>query len=1224
MVVGPSVVVNRHVQSASSRVADHFAGTTRNQHARRDPVATYPVAGRPAKKSDTPDLERQAAELQAKVAQLNEANRKVLSGNAVARGFNQVVNRFGGQQDRLGLARAAAQSAMAHELSDALRTYRKQVASGQPDAERGLQSALRKAQTRVNAYDKALGEASAGNKFWSGVAGDMAAGVAVMAGVALSVSGIGAPIGVPLLAAGAFVGGGTLSLGARAVLDNQFDLKREGLAVFAVGGVGGLGAAVTGGASSAVTSGVARQAARMVGQQAVEGSVGRAVIGASTQAIVGAGFGGTTSGAQAIASGEKLDGVLRATALGAAGGAVGGVAATGVGAGLSRGASALSRGAVHNDTLARAIAASQSRLGRAAGTVASGSVAGASAGGTAAAVNQLASGQALDPASLRNQIVAGALQGGVTSGAGRAIAGRLRQSAPVTPTEEHPPGSNANNDAGVLAETPRTGNPARENPPTETAPNNQAPLTDSFPTGPQNNKQRSSAQQATAPGRAKKSPIDRQPDTGRATGSRSLNELAAKASQIQDIQTQRNEIEQTISLMTAQFDERHRGWRERNPQGTRSAQDPEPQRPPELDRLRNETKRLLEQQKAIHSAVREGVKALVKQTGSQDMTAQLALAPANVRKTLLREYMRAYSNGDDLRGLQYFFYDDSGLQQLHNSPPALKNTYKNLVNKKEFDWQDHYTDLVERYESAWMQQAEARATLYQNRTPAMRLEQTQAQGRFEAAKRDLLAFAAQEFPELQRKELAHLVGDLKEKHAIDSLSRQMTNQTLAEYLAHFPEGTSQFKVIDLISNHRYMVGLRIERAKKTGHGTAALPIKVLQDFESRSLADCEPVLARLWGTTKAKSFLKPPTTTIEEFLGLWREHATIEQLGGLLASHRDFVRQAVAKGERIPDEVLNQYFEFAKGPKLPAGEGANAVINAVKRHHDRFVRIEAQKKALEQRITALQSELASHSDTHRANDHAMENSALQQTPELVALRRRSERLQAQFEQLQRDARTEIKSLITSSGKAQYTAHFDPEIPDSDRQAYQAGLEAYAAIAGARAGHRHVVVRKHPDNANERSNHSNATMTISMDPGASGDARRQIQTMVHEMAHGLELEAPDIVRETGQFVLDHTLDQAIPLNDAYGHVAPGVSLGYRDDEMTRVIKPGTKAIWDPYLARAYRKDGSNQPAEKLDDLHATEVMSMGMEQLHRDPFAFIRDHPEHFRIIWKLLRAQEEH
>ncbi len=243
---------------------------------------------------------------------------------------------------------------------------------------------------------------------------------------------------MPLLAGGAFVGGGATAVVARATLDNQFDLSREGASTFAVGGVSGVATALTGGASQALTAGIGTQAARVVGQQAVQRATGQAAIRAGASAIVGGGVGSATSGAQAIASGQDAQGVAKTMALGALGGAAGSAATSGVSAALGRGARALQQGTAAGNgmvssTVRAATRASETALGRSAGALTQGVVSGGTSGGAAALANQLASGQPVDFAAMRRQILAGAIQGGFSVAAGRAAAGLPKRSAVRAP-----------------------------------------------------------------------------------------------------------------------------------------------------------------------------------------------------------------------------------------------------------------------------------------------------------------------------------------------------------------------------------------------------------------------------------------------------------------------------------------------------------------------------------------------------------------------------------------------------------------------------------------------------------------------------------------------------------------------------------------------------------------------------------------------------------------------
>jgi hypothetical protein len=52
--------------------------------------------------------------------------------------------------------------------------------------------------------------------------------------------------------------------------------------------------------------------------------------------------------------------------------------------------------------------------------------------------------------------------------------------------------------------------------------------------------------------------------------------------------------------------------------------------------------------------------------------------------------------------------------------------------------------------------------------------------------------------------------------------------------------------------------------------------------------------------------------------------------------------------------------------------------------------------------------------------------------------------------------------------------------------------------------------------------------------------------------------------------------------------------------------------DPYVGKVYRdRDGS---------IKWTEIVSMGIEAMWTDPAKFANDDPEHFDLIWKLMRS----
>lgn len=115
-------------------------------------------------------------------------------------------------------------------------------------------------------------------------------------------------------------------------------------------------------------------------------------------------------------------------------------------------------------------------------------------------------------------------------------------------------------------------------------------------------------------------------------------------------------------------------------------------------------------------------------------------------------------------------------------------------------------------------------------------------------------------------------------------------------------------------------------------------------------------------------------------------------------------------------------------------------------------------------------------------------------------------------------------------------------------------------------------------------------------------------VVHELGHAWEEKDPEVHRKALEFLARRTAGiNTIPLNVA------GLAAGaYGDDE---VCKPDS--FIDPYIGKVYQprtdyKLDSNEPYAP------TEVVSMGLELMYRDPVAFAKDDPDHFEFMYDLM------
>ncbi len=301
-------------------------------------------AGVRAPQDEAQRLEALANLVKAKTAEqasaIEAAAAQATDGNVVAQGFNTLVNMAKGNRDALDSSVARSLRVLRSELPKDLETFHDMMegANGDPvklqAASEFLQAALMKAQDAGRGVDEQIQAFNSTNKFWSGLTADVSAGLLTLGGAALVMTGLGAPIGVAMIA-GAMVVGGAATVGAHALLDNQYSLKEEGAGNFLLGGLNAGAAVFTGGMSAGLTQTVARSAAL---QGAIGGMTGLAQEGSqgfqegwlSRLAVsigVGATVGGIAQGAGSRLLGEGLESAIAVkgaqAALGSASGAAG-------------------------------------------------------------------------------------------------------------------------------------------------------------------------------------------------------------------------------------------------------------------------------------------------------------------------------------------------------------------------------------------------------------------------------------------------------------------------------------------------------------------------------------------------------------------------------------------------------------------------------------------------------------------------------------------------------------------------------------------------------------------------------------------------------------------------------------------------------------------------------------------------------------------------------------
>ena len=116
----------------------------------------------------------------------------------------------------------------------------------------------------------------------------------------------------------------------------------------------------------------------------------------------------------------------------------------------------------------------------------------------------------------------------------------------------------------------------------------------------------------------------------------------------------------------------------------------------------------------------------------------------------------------------------------------------------------------------------------------------------------------------------------------------------------------------------------------------------------------------------------------------------------------------------------------------------------------------------------------------------------------------------------------------------------------------------------------------------------------------------IPCTVHELAHHIECSDPEILQASKNFIRSRIKAGEVPqsLNKLTG------TDRYRDKDFAYEDK-WAELGGVPYSGRVY--------ADSLDEAHATEVLTMGLQRLYEDPVGFAKKDPDYFKFILSVLR-----
>lgn len=180
---------------------------------------------------------------------LEQAWKSSQSGNLVSKTFNSVLGKVTGHDTN---AADGIEDAIAayRALPAQLQKLKTELASAQhqPQKTEALLNSFRKSLQQTEKLGQAaedkLGLLQSSRKFWSGLTAEITSTLVVNGAAVMASRRLGLPLNAATAAAG-FVLGGSANVATHALLDNQYQLKQEGLGNFLTAGVGSAALVIT-------------------------------------------------------------------------------------------------------------------------------------------------------------------------------------------------------------------------------------------------------------------------------------------------------------------------------------------------------------------------------------------------------------------------------------------------------------------------------------------------------------------------------------------------------------------------------------------------------------------------------------------------------------------------------------------------------------------------------------------------------------------------------------------------------------------------------------------------------------------------------------------------------------------------------------------------------------------------------------------------------------------
>ncbi len=189
------------------------------------------------------------------------------------------------------------------------------------------------------------------------------------------------------------------------------------------------------------------------------------------------------------------------------------------------------------------------------------------------------------------------------------------------------------------------------------------------------------------------------------------------------------------------------------------------------------------------------------------------------------------------------------------------------------------------------------------------------------------------------------------------------------------------------------------------------------------------------------------------------------------------------------------------------------------------------------------------------------------------------------------------SLLWAKTPGTVTPEFSDAITDRQREAITQGFAEFNRLVGSKAAGKVLIL----PGTTGRAAYFSADRLDQAEASIKGAfASSQI---VHELGHHFEETATGALDEAVAFYRRRTINSS---GAFLRNLRP--DSGYADDEIAI-----PDSFYDPYVGKVYYGGKGTQ-------ITATEVVSMGIEAMRYIPAKFANDDPDHFDLIWKLMRS----